>query len=254
MNIAMTTVDIWKWIAYGPVKVSTIHGYNPNAFTVYILLLEVPPLADGSPPLASVPIYKSLQCLANAPYFFSLDCTLSECFLVLSSTEASFTALAPTTGMDLTLVGSSDYQIQGNETVVGDLTTNVTNLVVWSEALGAANVGRRLLRTDVANLDATATIGYYIVAKNLAAAPAIDTVNLWDGSTRILGLLYPPNIGLASNAQVVAKNTTDTRFWGPDGLPAQSKDPDGTTRLGCIITLGAAPPGNHAIRAIRRTP
>lgn len=150
-NIAMVAADLTKWIAWGPVTVNKLHGYNNQGVAVYIQLHQVPPLAAGGLTAGAAPVIKSLACAANAPFAFTMPFTLSECLVALSSTEASYTAVAAAGGLDMTVDFDSDFLVDANTTVVGDLTSAVNSLQVWTETNGAAN-RYALVRLDVIDL------------------------------------------------------------------------------------------------------
>lgn len=152
MNINLVAANTSKWIAWGPVRITQLHGYNNQGTSVYIQLHQVPPKADGTLAAGTVPAVKSLECLPGLPFAFTLDFTLSECFLALSTTELTYTAVGAGGGLDLTVVASGEFLCDGTEAVVGDLTTAVNTLQVWTEAAGP----KRLLRLDVIELLAVA--------------------------------------------------------------------------------------------------
>lgn len=132
-NVAMTAADIYKWIAYGPNRVTQFFGMNNQAGILYIQLHQLTPKADGTIADATVPAIKSFQVLANAPFSFTVDLTLSDLYVAISSTEANYTAVAAAGGLDMTVVVSSDFLCTGNEVVVGDTTTAVNTLVVSND-------------------------------------------------------------------------------------------------------------------------
>lgn len=141
----MVTTDETKWVAWGPCSVTHIHGYNPQAGTIYIQLFQQPTVTAGD-----VPVVKSLLCPAGQNFFFDWDpaeLQLSELFVALSSTEANYTAITANAGLDLTIVADSDCLVGSATTLVGDLTTGVASLTVWADVSGP----KRLLRADIKN-------------------------------------------------------------------------------------------------------
>lgn len=147
--VPIVAANITKWLAWGPVTIQSIVGMNNQGSTLYIQLHQVPPLANGTLANGTVPAVKSLQVLANAPFAFqNLNVTLAECFLAISSTEVNYTAVSAAGGLDGTVFCQSQFMCDGTETVVGDLTTTLNVLQVWTEANGAATP-KKLLRLDV---------------------------------------------------------------------------------------------------------
>lgn len=227
MNIALTAANISKWIAWGTVRVTSLHGMNNQGTTVYIQLHEVPPKADGTLAAGTVPSVKSLQCAANSPFMFNVDFTLKELFLALSTTEANYTAVAAAGGLDMTVVVSGGFLCDGTEVVVGDTTSIIDNLQLWAEAAGP----KKLLRLDVTEL-----LG---LAQFIAVEPTDADANVpWDKLT-------PLAVGATVNCN-----------YGTSGLDVFSKSVNQTLRKGCTIRVVLAPPtfpwaaGGAAIRAI----
>jgi hypothetical protein len=142
--INLTAANISKWIAWGTVTITELHGMNNQGAILYIQLHEIPPLASGTLTNEAVPAYKSFQVLANAPFYFNLSsCTLKECFLVISTTELNYTAVAANGGLDMSVAAQSDFLCDGTETVVGDLVTTLNTLNVFTPG------PNKLLRYDV---------------------------------------------------------------------------------------------------------
>ena len=157
----MVAADLAKWLAYGPCNVVQMWGYNAQGSTVYIQLHEAPPatissIATGSVPTlpgGTVPKCKSYQVLAGQPFYFSMNnLNLNECLLMLSSTEASLTAVGAGGGLDMTIEFNSDYFVDGTEGVVGNLTAATNHSNVCPEANGPCT----LLRVDAVELLGTA--------------------------------------------------------------------------------------------------
>lgn len=196
---------------------------NNQATTTYIQLHEVPPKADGTLPANSIPRIKSLACLANSPFYFSVDFTLKELFIALSSTEVNYTAIPANTGLDMTVTVSGEFLNDGSEGVVGDLTTAINTLQVWAEAVGP----KRLLRLDVMEL--------------LGAARFI-TIEATDADANVpSGRVIP-----------LAANGTVSGSLGSDGLLVESKSAVQVLSQGCTIRVvdGAAFPWAQTVASV----
>lgn len=151
MNIAMTAADVFKWVAWGHVKVKRIHGWNNQGAAIYIQLLEVPPVTVSSaPPTGTIPSVKPFLAQANNGFDYEFDgIDLSELTVGCSSTETSFTPVAAASGLDMTievdtLCGVYSSTVLISDAITGDLTTGVNSKQVWATASGP----RRLLRVD----------------------------------------------------------------------------------------------------------
>lgn len=146
MLVKMTAANLTQWIAWGRVIVKEMHGYNAQGASVFIQFHQEPVLTAGD-----VPTCASFQCFANDGFMFSFGTQgieLSELTVGMSTTEANFTSVAASGGLDITLDIDTQFAVDGTETIVGDLTTGQNALQVWSEATGAAGA-QRLLRVDI---------------------------------------------------------------------------------------------------------
>lgn len=212
MTFAMVAADNTKAIAFGRVKVVHIFGYNNQGADRYIQFFAKPKenITNGD-----VPTVKSFYCPQGAPidWQWPTGLELSELSIGISSTEVTYTGLGGATGVDITIVVETDFPYTANTTVVGDLTTAVANLQVWSEAVGASSK-KRLLRLDVVNTGADA-------AK--AIIQASDSASTTDDTT-------PPLHCPGNNAQ-------SSFFFYKGGLRPYRNDA-GTERFGCTIRMG----------------
>jgi hypothetical protein len=226
----MVAADLTKWVAFGNINIQTISGYNAQGATVYIQLFQIPPLAAGGITASTVPAFKSLVCPTVAAFNFNFQASglaLSECLIGLSSTEANYTAVAASSGLDLTMQFDSDYICIGGETVVGDLTTNQQTLQVWTEANGAT-ARKRLLRVDLNNNDAAnaGVLQVYAVDSIVAASLVVSQTSF-------------------------AKNTTGIAVnYGVEGLTPLQQDANKTQHFGCNLNITGST--NSNVRAIYR--
>lgn len=218
-NFPIVKANLTKWIAWGPVKISQITAFNPEAVVVYIQFHEVPPLSDGSLTAGAVPAFKSIAITnATSINLINLDINLKECLVALSSTEATYTAVAAGAGIDGTIVASGAFLCDGTEVVIGDLTTDVLKLVVWSEA----DAAKRLLRVDAID-SGVSGVGRFLVIRTTDADAAMPT---W--------LLF-----------YVASGGTLSMNFGVNGyVPLWTQDPDPTPRARTGCTLIPVYPGN----------
>lgn len=153
--ITMVAADLTKFVAFGPICVKRIHGYNASA-DCYIQLFDTMPVSIASPIAnAAVPTCKGIYCKTATPIFIDFGeegIMLSSLIVGISSTQPTYTAVGAGAGVNITLDVESQYLTNGNEAIAGDLTTGADSLVVWADAQ-AQNVNY-LLRVDYTNNDA----------------------------------------------------------------------------------------------------
>src|SRR5271169_1838752 len=105
--ISLTAASIYSYVAYGPVKVRRISGYNNQGANVFIQLHQKVPNSIATPIAAGdIPTYKSLQCFANDGFIFGYSedgIYLTPLVIGMSSTEANFTAVGAGGGVDCTV-------------------------------------------------------------------------------------------------------------------------------------------------------
>lgn len=164
-NINMVKADLVKWVAWGLVRITQLTAFNPNAGTVYIQFHEVPPLANGTLTDQAIPAFKAIPVVNGTSVDLTqLDINLKECLIAMSSTDATYTAVAAGGGLNCSFEASSSFLCDGTEVVVGDLTTNVLSLQVWAEATAP----KRLLRIDA--IDSAGSItGRFLVLRTTDA-------------------------------------------------------------------------------------
>jgi hypothetical protein len=145
-KVPMVIADEYVHVAYGPVRVVSVHGFNNNAADRYLQFHEKFPdaLTNGD-----VPTFKSMWFPQGAQTVFGRETfgdgglTFSELLAAISSTEVNYTAVT-NTGLDLTIVVETEHYIHSGITIVGDLTTPDAERELWSNAAGP----KRLLRMD----------------------------------------------------------------------------------------------------------
>lgn len=209
MKSRFLITDEKRWLAWGPVRVKRVFGFNNNASDDrYIQFHEAPTVANND-----VPAVPALYAPANAPFSwdFSEDpILLDELLVAISSTQVNYTAVTDT-GLDMTVEFESPFHVTGNEAVAGDLTTGVAGLQVWSEATGASG-GRRLLRVDFKNNNASAR--RFFISANDSISPA---------DSSMVGPL------------VIAGSTTKRYGFGPGGIIPQELTSALAIKKGCTI-------------------
>jgi len=153
--LAFTSAVLQKYVSFGPTVVRRLHGTNNQSSDVWIQLHQKQPDTIAAP-LASgnVPVIKSLYALANSPFVFSFGDPGIFCnplIIGMSTTEASFTSVAASGGLDMTLEYDTLYGTNANETITGDTSTGVDAINPWTDSV--ANAGKRLLQVVYTNND-----------------------------------------------------------------------------------------------------
>ena len=209
--IALTAANITRFVAFGPVRVMRVHGFNNQGADSYIQLHQKIPDSIAAPlATGNVPTFKSLLAQANNGFMYSFlpdGVLLSQLVYGISSTEASFTAVGAAAAVDCTLDVDSLYLTSGGETITGDLTTGVDSIAPWTDSV--ANVANRLLRVDYQNHDGA--VRYLLLST--------------DGGTT--------NVPIISN-QVDSGGTLALEF-GRQGLQCFSQDAAYAGHYGCKI-------------------
>jgi hypothetical protein len=193
-----------------PIQVSQIEGYFKGAGNACWLQVFDSCVA---PAAGAVPDY---QLLLNTTAQFQetlqvARLTLTEgLFVGISTTEGTWTASTDT--MDI-VVWTDVTPL--STTAVGDKTTSVTSLQVWSEATGAASA-KRLYQMVVKELDGVAS---FILIY------ADDT---------------PSNVdpGLVLAQYPIAANATVKIRFGDGLIPFDQSLTNATTRQGCTVKIG----------------
>ena len=134
MKIAMVAADEILWLAYGPVTIYHIYGFNNQADNRFIQLHEkLTALAN-----ADVPSSKSLVAYPTAAidWQFPGGLTLSECRIGISSTEVNYTAIT-NTGVDITIVYETSFPGESAPgTAIATLTsaTSADDITPWTNS------------------------------------------------------------------------------------------------------------------------
>lgn len=186
--------------------------------------------ADGTAPLiAAIPLYQS------SPFFAEFEIGALQlkfgCYICVSTTQATKTLSSDT--MDVT--AELDVpEMPASSTFVGDLTTGVTGLQVWTEAAGTTT-RKFLLSLEVDGTNLT-------TATQFIQLFATDTVNT--GDTPILSI--PIAVG-------GVKTGSDALRFSTRGREVYSYDT--AARRGCTIKISStnttytAPTGTACIKA-----
>lgn len=204
MNISMVITEETKWVSYGLTRVLKVWGYNNNATDDRYIQFHAKPAAAIA--ANDVPALKSLWCGANAPFYWEVNCDLSELSIAISSTEVNYTAIT-NTGLDLTAQVESEYLVTSDVTLVGDLTSAVASLQVWASASGP----KKLL---------------CLYCTNNGGAVSYPTIRA--SNTNLVGdktvvILKPLGVGISG-----------TYFFGGGYIPYR-KDAAGTEHKGCTV-------------------
>jgi hypothetical protein len=184
--------------------------------------------AEGAVPLfAAIPLYQT------SPFFAEFElgaCPFTlGCYACVSSTQGTKTISADT--MDITVELDAPLK-QAGVTFVGDLTTGVTGLQVWSEASGVTR--QKVLSIEVDGSNLTTAAQHVMIF-------ATDTVNTGD-----VGIFSLP---IAIGGVLTGANAL--RFG--EGLMPFSHDT--VDRVGCTVKISStspkytAPTGTACIRA-----
>lgn len=106
MKIAMVAADEILWLAYGPVTIYHIYGFNNQADNRFIQLHEKLTAIAST----DIPTGESLIAYPTAAidWQFPGGLTLSECRIGISSSQANYTAVT-NTGLDITIVYETNY-------------------------------------------------------------------------------------------------------------------------------------------------
>lgn len=213
MIVSMTAADLVKWIAWGPVRVRRIQGWNNNAAAVYIQFHQTPPLTyvGGVATLTAsqVPDVKSFVANANNGFDYEwIDgLELTELTIGLSSTETNFTSVGAGAGLDMTVWFDTLCAVDAKTFLTGNLTTGVDFRSVWADSINFA--GARLFRVDYVNND---------------------------GATRWLALAADISGSTSAISQTqVASGGTAAWFFGSSGINVFSIDSSGVKHYGGVI-------------------
>lgn len=197
--------------------------------------------AEGTVPVKCWP---AAEC--SYKEFKNGDLSLSlGCYICLSTTAATKTlAIGVGNTMDILEVEISSPELPVSSTFIGDLTTPVSGLQVWTEAAGLA-ARQALLSVEVDGTLLTTATQFVMIF-------ATDTVNT--GDAPCVGCIFPIKV-----AQVLTRHNA-LRFGdrGKDVFSIDNASPN-TQRLGCTIKISStpstftAPNGTAAIKAEYKT-
>jgi len=218
-QVPMVLADEYKHIAYGPVRVLSVIGFNNNSGAGSDRYLQFHTKFPGALTAADVPTFKGLWFPSGAQSTFGRETFgedglyFGELLAAVSSTEINYTAVTDT-GLDLTIVVDTDCLMTSSQTIAGDLTTGVNSKAIWSIASGP----KKLLRLDV------------LVGSD-AVIPFIQATNSIVTNTRVSNTSF-------LTPQLLS-TVTKTFFFGPGGGQVVNKTTS-ALQAGCIIGLAAA--------------
>lgn len=184
---------------------------------------------NTTPANAAVPL-KQEPINGASPFYFEFKRAELQfflgCFVGISTTEGTWTASADVMDVSVEL---SDPEIPVSVTYVGDLTTAVTGLQVWSEASGLTS-RKSLVALEVDGTNLTGATQFVMLF-------ATDTVNA--------GQFCPPENVYPITAGQVRTGESKLNF-GELGKQVFSIDSaadtsPGTKRLGCTVKISSTP-------------
>ena len=204
-----------------PIKVTQIEGYFRGGTAAWLQVFDscITPAANAIPiyqlPLNSTSQFAETLQISHIAFYEGV-------FVGVSSTEGTYTASAST--MDITVF--TDIQPLSTN-VVGDKSTTVTTLSVWTEATGAASTKKL----------------YQLIVKELSGVASFILIYADDTPSNV-------NPGLVIAQYPIAANATVKLLFGNGLRPFDQYLPTTltptTTRQGCTVktgyTTGAANP------------
>jgi hypothetical protein len=210
-------------VATHPVSILRYRGnFNGNVANRWLMLFN----SVVAPANNTVPLVPAIPLNMEAPFFSEFEIGALEfslgCYVAVSSTQETLTLSADTMDFSAEL---SDPEMPNGTTLVGDLTTGVVGLQVWSEANGnPAGVGARKLLLAV-EVDGTNITGPSYIQIHAKDAPQIGDVPLF---------CYP----IAAGQKRTGSN--GLRF-GEKGIDVFSNDNTTTPRYGCTVKVCGTP-------------
>ena len=186
----------------------------------------------AAPAAGAIPLKQEPVSGGNAPFYFEfkrgdLVCNLG-CYVALSTTDGTFTA--STDAMDVSVEISNTPWLSGTS-LIGDLTTARTSLLLWSNLTGFANKKRvYALEVDGTNLTGAAAQYIMIFGKQLSSVAAGDSPGpescfpIAPGGTNIL---------LPTGQTIISVRTLQNGLHFGDGF-------DPTTVVGGVYTFGCS--------------
>jgi len=214
MNVKLVITDETKWVSYGRCTVKKVYGANNTQTDRYIQFHSALTVATGA-----VPAVAALYAPAAAPFMwdFVTGIPLSELLVAISSTQIDYTAVVDS-GLDMTVDVETDHIVGSNTTLIGDLTTGVDLLTLWTEAAGTT-APKRLLRLDVKNN--SSVVAYAFVCALTSAANE--------------------NGFIVSGPHKMGVGETINLSFGRHGLVPMELNPGSVPRQGCMIECGPNP-------------
>jgi len=208
--LALTAATRQQFIAFGPCIIRGLHGFNNKADSYIQLHQKIPdiiatPITDGD-----VPIFKSLFCPNGQAFgfrdaWFGAEGTFfNSLCLGISSTEPNYTDPGANNGLDLTIEYETEYYPNGNEVIVGDLSSGRSNLVLWTDS--AANQNYRFLQATYTNNGGATR---YLIG----SADGGNTALPWLNYAVAAGATLQLNAGL-SQQQVYSIDSSFNYHWG----------------------------------------
>jgi hypothetical protein len=194
MIVSLTTTDLFKLLAFGPVRIKSIHGWNQQGVDLYIQIFSDSVTLTGGG--TAKPTEAALLAQQNNGFYYELNWTLPMANYALSSTPDVYTAVA--TGITITFDIDTDFFCDGTETKVTG--SGVTTLTIWSEATGAAAV-KRLRRLEVTTATAVDLWGLIYAVTTPVAGSLIYAATLFPGSATTVVLYGDDKCGLTPYQQ-----------------------------------------------------
>lgn len=191
----VTAADLTKLLAWGPVKIKSIHGWNAQSTDLYIQIFSnsVTIIGGGT----TSPTMEALLAQANNGFFYELDITLPMANYAISTTENVYTAVGANGGIRATFDIDSEFAADGTEVKVTG--SGVTDLSIWAESAAPPTAGqtlKRLLRLEVTTADATALYALLYAVDTPVAGSLIVSAPLFAGSATNYVLLGDAQCGL----------------------------------------------------------
>ena len=219
--VAATVTPVW--LHFGPNRVRTIEGYNPSG-DLFLQLFDLPspsnsPITTGAIPRESLQLQgtNSFKWDFNDGIDFSRDLSVA-----VSTTQASYTAPGAGAGANVSIIHDGPYPVLASSGApyvvsdVGDYSTPIDHLQVWTEAAGAT-AGKILRRIDYRP---NAALQKYLVGY------AVDTPL---ASSKPLFIISIP----------ASANGQDLQFHAGAGNPIFAQLADFTLKAGLTINIAA---------------
>lgn len=191
-----------------PIQISQIEGYFKGGTNAWIQVFD----SCIAPAAGAVPVWE-MSLTATSQFQETLQIArlalYEGCYIGVSSTEGTWTASGST--MDMTVW--TDMPVVSTN-AVGDKTTSVTSLAVWTEATGVASAKKL----------------YQLIVTELDGVDSFVFVYADDAPVQV-------NPGIVLCQHPLLANSTVKLLFG-DGLRPISKSVSGTQRQGCFVAVG----------------